>query len=1082
MLVFFVVIFNHQELYGQHRFVNFNIEEGLSQSTAATILQDRNGYIWVGTQDGLNRFDGYTFKVFRNNPKDSTSLSDNFIRSLKEDSKGNLWVGTNEGGLNLYDSKTESFKHFIHSSSDSKSISQNTVWAITESSNGKLWIGTNKGLDLFDPKTRKFKHYQHDKNDTSTLSGDYVLSLFEDSNGKLWVGTQNDGLNLFNNESQTFSHFTYGKNGNNSRNNNSIYCIYEDSLDNLWLGTEEGLKLFNHKKNAITDSNNYLSNERVRSIMQDSKGNLWIGTFFNGLNQFNYKTNTFINYKHSASDFTSISGNRIVSLLEDNLGNIWIGTYGNGLAFFDYKTLSFEHYKHSEADPNSLSSDFVRSFLEEENGNLWVGTSGGGLNYFNKQTQLTKHYLHIEKDPSSISNNFVRCLLQDNQDNIWVGTNGGGLNIFNKRTQTFQHFDQNLKDSISPLSDIIYSLMNDKKGNIWIGTSLGGLNKYDINTHSFEYFLHSNNDSSSLINNTVWTTLEDSKGNLWVGTWGGLDLYNPKSKTFKHFTNSKENAHSISNNFIKVIYEDSQKRLWIGTTSGLNLFNPQKETFKRYGVKEGLSNEVIYGILEDEDGILWISTNSGINKFNPNTGIFTEFSDEDGLQGNEFNTGAYHKGISGKMYFGGVKGFNVFKSQNIKENTQAPPVVLTNFLLFNTPLAVSEKSVLHHSINEIEELVLHYNDFIFGFEFSALNFRQPKKNRFAYKLEGFDKDWTYTDYKYRRATYTNIPPGNYVFKVIASNDDGYWNKEGASVNVKILPPWWLTWWAKTAFGTIPLFLFAAFYKARVSRLKKQKHLLEEQVKARTVQLSEQKQVLQNQNEELVELHREKDGTMGIVAHDLRAPFNRIKGLTQLITLTSQIEPEQMGYFDKIETSITQGTQLINDLLDVNNFQQDNLKLTIEEINIESLFIELKEFFEQFINKKNQKLIFKSKAKRNFYTDKLMLWRIMENLISNANKFSSKGKSTVISVKQSQENFIFSIKDEGPGFTPEDKSKMFGKFQKLSAIPTDNEPSIGLGLSIVKIIVERLKGSISVTSEINVGSEFTITLPDLKDYK
>jgi len=1058
-------------------FKHYSIQHGLSQVTCMSTLLDSKGYLWVGTQDGLNRFDGYTFKVFRNNPEDSTSLYDNFILSLLEDSKGNIWVGTN-GGLNLYDSKTESFTHYQHKNDDIESLCNNEIWKILETKDSKLWIGTDNGLDLFDYANKKFIHYTHDDNNPNSISGNRIRSIFEDSKGKLWVGTQENGLNLFNDENQTFKNFLYSEMGTVISSQNYIKAISEDKVGNLWIGTENGLRIFDRSNNTYIQNETYLNNNNITSILVNSDSSLWVGSWFNGLNIFNYDTKVFDNYKNLDSDNTSISSNRIMNLMEDNLENVWVGTNNNGLNYFDKNNSSFEHNKHSKNNLNSLSNNFVRCFVEEINGNYWVGTSGGGLNYFNINDKSVKHYIHSENELNSISSNAIRSLVIDNQKKLWIGTNGNGLDVFDKKTQTFTHFKHDENDSLSLSSNFIHTLNVVDNGNIIIGTRKG-LNKYDFQTQTFERIIFINKHVSSLISNSIWSFLEDSKGNYWIGTQKGLVLYNPQNSTYKYFLNSKNDNTSISHNYIKSIYEDSKGNIWIGTFVGLNLYLPQSETFKHFSKKEGLSNEVIYGVLEDEENNLWMSTNDGINRFNPNTNAFTWFSVEDGLQGNEFNTGAYHKGSSGKMYFGGINGFNTFYPQLIKENTFVPTVILTEFLLFNKPISINNTTVLDQSISEIKEIVLKHDDYIFGFEFSALNFRQPIKNQFAYKLEGFDKDWTYTDYKYRRATYTNIPPGDYTFKVLASNDDGYWNKESVDVNIQILPPWWLTWWAKALYGIIPFLLFLSIYKVRITVLKNKKINLEDQVKTRTIQLSEQKEELKINNEKLIELNEEKDGILDIVAHDLRGPFNRIQGLTQLLTMSKKLDSEQKNYIEKINLSISHGYQLITDLLDVHSFKQENLN--IQEIDIEKLLAELKDHSFQKIDKKQQKLIIKPDLKKSLiHSDKMLLWRLLENLLSNANKYSPLGKTIFISATQENGKTIFSIKDEGLGFSTEDKEKMFGKFQKLSAKPTGDESSTGLGLSIVKIITDRLQGSIEVISELKLGSEFIITLPDLNN--
>ncbi len=1052
------------------KFRHYTLEDGLSQLSGLSILQDSKGFIWIGTFDGLNRFDGYSYKIYKHDPQDATSISDNTIWALLEDNRGNIWVGTNAGGLNLFDPKTETFEHFRHSEDDLESISDDVVWALSESKTGDLWIGTHKGLDHFDYESRKFKHFKHDEDDPNSISGDIIRSLFKDSEDNLWIGTQETGLNLFDPINQGFSNFQYSRNDIIPVNNSTIRAMSEDSRGNLWIGTESGLRNFDRDLKTYDYEQSYLSNGIITNILEDSKGNLWVGSWFNGLNLFNYDTRTFFNFRHSNTDPTSLTGDRLEGLMEDNLGNLWVGTLTDGINVFDPQCLSFGHFKHSE-NHNSLSNDYVRSFLEEENGNLWVGTSGGGLNYFDFKNQLVKHYNHSEDNPASISNNYIRTLLIDSNDNFWIGTNGGGVDVLDIASQSFRHFKFSENDSSSISSNVIYRIIEDTKGNIWLSTH-GGLNKYVSRTQSFERFMHSESDSTSIIDNFTFALIEDSKGYLWIGTLRGLDRFDPKNNTFEHFVNSNEN-NSLSNNFVRSLYQDSKGRLWAGTSGGLNLFIPESGSFKRYGTKEGLSNEVIYGILEDESGKLWISTNVGINKFDPDTENFTWYSTEDGLQGNEFNTCGYYKGPSGKLYFGGVNGFNAFYPNDITENTFIPPVVFTEFLLFNKPISINDTMALHQSINEIKEIELNYDDFIFGFEFSALNYRQPEKNQFAYKLDGFDKNWTYTDYKYRRATYTNIPPGNYVFKVKASNDDGYWNQEGVSVKLLILPPWWETWWAYSLWIVLIVGSLISFYKIRVSSLKRQRTLLELEVSSRTEEIV-------SQNENLEELNREKDGMINIVAHDLNSPLNRIKGFMQLMPMVGDLNPEQKDYLDKVDGIINQGSHLIRDLLDVHAFEYKDAKLETETIALDEIIPSWLESYNQEFARKEQILQINIKKKNlRITTSKDLLLRILDNILTNAIKFSDKGKNIYLKIWDEENKMKFSIRDEGPGISIKDQKKLFKKFQRLNAIPTGGESSSGLGMAIIKALVNKLGGKIEVHSQLGEGTTFIITIPNIE---
>lgn len=1063
------------------KFRHYSVEQGLSQGGIMCMIQDSKGYIWFGTQDGLNRFDGYTFKVFRNDPGNPASISDNYVRSIVEDNQGSLWIGTYGGGLDRYDPLTQTFVHFRHKPNDPSSLSNDLVRCLYKDKQSRIWVGTHGGgLDRFDPATQSFTHYTFNPSDETSLSDNDVITIYQDSKGRIWVGTANGGLNLFDPETEKFERFRYDPLNPSSLSHEYVISILEDNHHRLWVGTRGGgINLFDpttkqferFQHNALNP--NSLSNDDVIVIEQDRQNRIWIGTYGGGLNLFDPQTKTFSHVENSPTDPYSLSDNIIWSILEDRQGEIWVGTFSNGCNLFDPHSLVFTNYLENLEDISALNGGGVWCITKDRQGRVWIGVDTGGLFLFNPQTNAFKQYLNNPDDPFSLSSNSVVKVLQDHKDRIWIATNGGGLDLFNPQTGSFRHFQHNPGNPATLSENRIFDLIEDHNGKIWIATLTNGLNLFDPETGSFQRFLHDPELSGSLSHNSVTCLLEDAQGRIWVGTrGGGLNLYNPATRDFTHYRYNSNNNTSLSHDYLMDIYQDSKGRLWIATYGGgLNLFDPDTGTSKSWRESEGLSNDAVYSILEDDHGNLWLSTNKGINKFNTETEAFTWYDQQDGLQGNEFNQGAQFKSEDGTMYFGGTNGLSVFYPDSLTDNTFVPPVVITDFLLFNKSVAIGDTTVLDKAADYTREITLSNNDNIFAFEFSALNFRQPEKNRFAYKLEPFNKNWIYTDYEDRKATYTSIPPGSYTFRVKASNDDGYWNEEGTRVKVNVLPPWWLTWWAKTFYVLAPVLLFIAIYRIRVNLLEKQKKELANQVALRTSEIS-------TQNKRLSELNKEKDGILSIVAHDLKSPFNSISGLVSVMTLTSELEPEQKDYLDKINQCVSRGSHLIKDLLVINNFQEDSnaQEFELEKISIDDLFDELKEQHVKLAAAKDQSIRFETSVTQPLTTNRISLWRLLDNLITNAIKYSPKGKPIQVRAIQEDTVMKFHIKDEGPGFSDEDKKKMFGKFQKLSARPTGDETSTGLGLSIVKMIVERLNGTIKVESELGKGSEFIIELP------
>ncbi|WP_019029870.1 ligand-binding sensor domain-containing diguanylate cyclase [Colwellia piezophila] len=853
------------------RFNHLTNEDGLPQNSVQSTLQDSTGFLWIGTEEGLVRYDGYSLKVFKHEPSNSYSLSDNYIFSLIEDSQGNLWVGS-RGGLNHFNPKTQQFTQYRHQAGDANSLSDDSVRSILKNSQGNLWVGTRGGLNHFNPKTQQFTHYRHQANDLNSLSHDDVYSLLEDSQGNIWVGTVG-GLNHFNPKTQQFTHYRHQPGDANGLSHDTVFSLLEDSQGNLWVGTRGGLNHFNPKTQQFThyrhqpgDANS-LSHDTVKSLLEDSQGNLWVGTV-GGLNHFNPKTQQFTHYRHQAGDANSLSNDYVFSLLEDSQGNLWVGTGGGGLNHFNPKIQQFTQYRHQAGDANSLSDDYVRSILENSQGNLWVGTRGG-LNHFNPKTQQFTHYRHQAGDANSLSDDYVRSLLENSQGNLWVGTWGGGLNHFNPKTQQFTQYRHQPGDANSLSHDYVSSLLEDSQGNLWVGT-YGGLNHFNPKTQQFTHYRHQPGDANSLSHDYVSSLLEDSQGNLWVGTYSGLNHFNPKTQQFTQYRHQAGDPNSLSHDDVFSLLEDSQGNLWVGTRGGLNLFNNKTATFKRFTIINGLPNNVIYAIEEDKQGNIWLSTNQGLSRMTPKAETFRNYDVGDGLQSNEFNRRASFKSKSGELFFGGINGFNRFTPESIIDDKQVPIVLITDMFLLNesvpiVPLISSHSPILEQNtetnsltvssssnavdevagfslnqvIHQTKAITLTYKDNIVAFEFSALHFSNPTKNKFAYQLVGWDKDWVSTDYKNRRATYTNLPNGDYTFRVKASNADGYWNEDGASLNITVLPPPWKTWWAYTLYGLFLLSLTFAFIQSQRKKVIVERAIneqLEYKVAERTAEL------------------------------------------------------------------------------------------------------------------------------------------------------------------------------------------------------------------------------------------------------
>ena len=814
------------------RFERISLREGLSQGTINTILQDDQGYMWFGTEDGLNKYDGYNFTVYKHDPDDSLTLSDSFVSAIHEDQNGDLWIGT-RSGLDRFDRKTESFIHFPHENDESIDLRETSITAIHEDDMGTLWIGTIDGLYLLEQDTKLLAHYQHDPEDIKTLSNDYVRVILEDQDGNLWVGT-NDGLNLFKQSDSTFLHYRHNPGDRQSLSNDQVTTIFEDREKNLWIGTEEGgLNRFDRLAQTFIryqqdPSDPYsLAHNRVRAIFEDATSRLWIGTQ-NGLDQLDRNRNRFIHYHHDPGDLYSLSSNSIWSIYEDRTGILWFGTYGGGLSKYNRSTDRFLLYQHNPISPNSLSDNMVWSIYEDQNDVLWIGTFNGGLNKLDRSSDTFSVYQFDPKDPASISSNDVRAILEDRAGNLWVGTNGGGLNQFNPRTETFTNYMHDPGDPKSLSENRVPVILEDRSGHLWVGTRSGGLNRFNPATGDFVRYQHDPGDPTSLIDDRVWSLYEDLAGRLWVGTLGGISVLDPERNHFTRYLNDPDDHQSLSGNAIFSFCEDSSGVMWIGTWgNGLDRFDDTTQTFTHYTEKDGLPNNVIYGIEADSDGYLWLSTNKGLSKFDPHTETFRNYDISDGLQDNEFNVGAHFHSDRGEMFFGGISGFNAFYPEQIKDNPNPPPIVITSFAKFNQKVRTD--------LSEDEHIQLSYKDNFISFEFAALDYHAPEKNQYAYRLEGFDEDWVIAGTR-RYASYTNLRGGDYVFRVKGSNSDGVWNEEGIAIHITVTPPIWDTWWFRGIILFVLLASVIGAYRLQIRSSEARRNKLEDQVQKRTYEL------------------------------------------------------------------------------------------------------------------------------------------------------------------------------------------------------------------------------------------------------
>lgn len=819
----------YNALYGQSpalRFDHLSLEQGLSQSTVNAIVQDAQGYMWFGTQDGLNRFDGYGIVSYKHKPDDTTSISDNGIWCMVCDRTGNLWIGTMRGGLSRYSGTMDKFVTYKHDPANPHSIGENNVISLFEDSHGTLWLGTlSQGLDRFDRRTNQFHHYRHDPNDPRGLVDNTVWAIGEDKKNNLWIGTWSglyklplgDGTAP---QASSFKRYKESDGDASSLSGNNVKTLFVDRKGVVWVGTSgRGLNCYDEKTDGFKHyrskpgDGSSISSDHILSLFEDVAGNLWIGTEGGGLNLYNRRRNDFTTFRHDPTNTTSLNNDIITAIHEDHAGALWIGTGAGGVNWHDAKKNRFVHVHDDPNNSRDLEGNDVWAITEDSRGALWVGTYGKGVSRYDVEKRDFIHYRHLGNNPNSIGHNNILSMCATKDGDVWIGTEGGGLTRYDRARDRFVRFRKESGKPNSLGGDEVTRILEDSEGFLWIGTNGFGVDRFDRDQGVFNHYRPQENNGGSLGGTSVMALYEDREGFIWIGTWGGgVSRYDRKTDSFVRFLYDPDDPRSLNNNTVLSLYEDGEGAIWMGTYGGgLNRFERNTRTFTHYTEGDGLPNNVIYGILPDGQANLWLSTNKGLSRFSLKSRSFKNYDVTDGLQGNEFNQGAYYRNNTGMLFFGGINGFNVFFPDSIRDNADVPPVVLTSFKVFDIPLQLPQSIAATNSIQ------LSHDQNFFSVEFVALNFTSPEKNKYAYMLEGLDGNWVNAGTR-RYASYTNLDPGTYTLRVKGSNNDGVWNERGVTVSIVIPPPYWKTWWFRGVLLAGIAGLLFLMYRYRVKKL------------------------------------------------------------------------------------------------------------------------------------------------------------------------------------------------------------------------------------------------------------------------
>ncbi len=839
-ILFFLLVAPSQLIFSQDiKFTRIGSGQGLSQASVNCILQDSKGFMWFGTQDGLNKFNGYSndMLVYKHDPADSNSLSSNYIESLYEDKSGVIWVGTRGGGLNAINPVFNSVRRFEQDAKNDKSISSNQIKCILQDKEGVYWIGTTFGLNKFNGKDNSFEKFIHSSGDTNALFGFKVESILEDKSGNLWVCTIDGGLNLYNRKTNTFSRYLdRSADGKGDEYYNRAKSIVQDKFGLLWIGTDNGgVVSFDPVKKKFSDrilsspNNEYnlIPENRISSLCLDSKGALWIGTINKGISYINRLAGNNATYRFNQYDLQSLSIDGVNCIYKDREGNIWVGTEGGGISVHFPNAARFKHFHKDILNEEHFTSNAVFGLMQDRDGLIWVGTMHGGITTIDRTKDEYVNYGDGKDNSlSSARSNSVLSLFEDKEGLIWVGTWGGGLNTFDKHTKQIKRIVE---------KGAITCITQGYGDNIWVGTyGYRGLSSFSKSSGQLTPFT----TKDGLSSDNIYCVYEDKNRKVWIGTAGeGLNMLDYVTQNVKVFKYEKNNKNTISDNTVNCIYDDRKGNLWIGTSNGLNKLDVKKMEFTQYNEKDGLPNGNIWGILGDKRGNLWISTNKGVTRFNPKVdnkegSAFKNFTIHDGLQGDEFAQGAYFQNrLTGEMFFGGLNGFNAFYPDNVSDNNHVPPVYITSVKKFG------KETALDSSVNVKKYIELSYKDNFISFEFVALDYVFPEKNKYSFTMDGLNSEWSPSATR-RYVSYTNLPGGDYVFRVRASNSDGVWNEEGATIYIKVIPPWWKTNLFYSMCVLVSIGSVFGFIRYRTAKIEQEKKVLEQKVEERTAELAQ----------------------------------------------------------------------------------------------------------------------------------------------------------------------------------------------------------------------------------------------------
>jgi signal transduction histidine kinase/ligand-binding sensor domain-containing protein/DNA-binding response OmpR family regulator len=1047
-------------------FTTISSKDGLSSNTINAILKDQYGFVWFGTEDGLTKFDGTDYTIYRHNPKDTTSLWSNEITCLYEDKAKRLWVGTSGGSLHLYDRNRDAFIHYL-SNSEKNGFTSAIIKGICEDYQGRLWVATLGGLNALNVGSGKVLKFGEMRGIPKEIGQQPVLSVFEDSHRQMWIGAK-AGLFKYNRKNQKFIAYQHDAKNPHSLAGENIKTIAEDRFKNLWVGTNGGLsKLMADSINFqnITETANgetKLTSNVIYAIAAAGKDELWVGTE-EGLNVLNVQSGKVAYYRPDGRNSFSLSGKSVRSILIDKQGINWLGTYVAGVNKYDSNLTFFSHKKSNQYDPFGLSSTFVTSFAQADKGDIFVGTDGGGLNLYHRNTGLFSHYKLSSIKRPNVAGLSILALARSKDGTLWAGTFQDGLFKIDPASGKFSQYLEG-KDASSIVQNDVFCLKEDQSGKLWIGTNGGGVSVYDPKSKKFKSYNHNRiNEFDLPLNGYIRDFEEDRSGRMWIASHGtGIAVFDP---THQKFTVLSRLARNLPSDIINVLFEDSKGNMWAGTGDGLVRINAQTFKAELFGESAGLSDINVHSVLEDRFGRIWFSTNKGVSWINPQSKKVTNYSTFNGLQSGSFEQGAGFVDEYGVLYFGGIDGFNYLQPDAVFINNNMPPILFTSLKVDGKPVNNKETDILSKDITVADELQLEYKQ-NFSISYVGLNFTSPKQNNYYYRLKGFDKNWINAGTK-TTAYYTNLSPGEYTFEVKASNNDGLWNSKEKSIRILIRPPFWMTIYAYVFYIVAAGCILLLLRHRGIKRLRQE--FKQEEAKRET--------------ERLHELDRLKIKFITNLSHDFRTPIALIAAPVDKL-LSESTDEQVRTQLHVVKKNTRRLLNLVNQLFDFRKIEERELQLNAVNGEVIAFIKEVSESFQDLSEKKHISLTFKSSLNElytDFDPDKLE--RTLFNLLSNAFKFTLEGGKVRVMVyvetapdDPTIHHLVIEVSDTGIGIEPAQQEHIFTRFYQNQQSTAGFNTGSGIGLSIVKEFVQLHGGTIKLDSKPGIGSTFRVEIP------